>query len=276
MKKSTIITLIVAGVLIGTGIIMIAVSGMNGGMSAMCWDKQEHRIVAYNQEEMQRTQNKIKIEAFDSIQISSWDANVELIPSDDYYIEYCVSAPEDFNYSIIDGKLVFAEDNSRYLYLSWGDLFDSAEINGDRYVKVYYPSDADMYVVDIDLDMGSVSIDSLNIGSADIDLDMGTLVIKNSYIGSMKAELDMGSLDMENVTVSGAINAELDMGSANLMMVGKDNNGESIKYGYKLETDMGNVSVNGGKYDSGHTAYLDGNVMINISCDMGDIELKLE
>lgn len=292
MKKSTKIALIIAGVLVVTGIIMMVIGSINDGMAAICWDREEHKLVVYNKDEILHSQSKVKIDEFDSILIDSWDADVEFIPSDDYYIEYCVSAPKDFDYEIVDGRLTFMEDNSRYFYLTLSNIFEATAMTDDRYVKIYYPRDAAMRTVEVNLEMGSLDIDYLNMEYANIELEMGELDVEasdinvmcaaldmggmdidDSNIGSMTADLDMGGIELENTSIENSMTVSLEMGSVDAELVRTDGNGKSIEYGYKMDTDMGSIKVDGKVYDE--SLYSDGKVMINITCDMGSIELKL-
>ena len=58
------------------------------------------------------------------------------------------------------------------------------------------------------------------------------------------------------------------MGSAELTLL-KDGKND---YGYSLEVDLGSIEVNG--KEQGRKYEADGDNLIEIECDMGDIEIK--
>lgn len=278
MKKSTVTALIISVSLMLIGAIMAVIGGRYGGMNTICWDKSQHKIVTYDPENMTAKLDKTKIEPFDSVVIDSWGADVEFIPSDDYYIEYSILTPKKDALSIEDGTLTFDDGNSRYVFISVSNLFYMGDAVDGGYIKVYYPKNADLKLVDIDLDMGDCDISNLNVQSLNSVLSMGSFRMEGSRAADMNIELDMGDLKILSSDVTKGLTAELDMGSAELSLYSINDElaiDENFvhDYGYALETEMGEVWVNG--KEEGNSANLNGDVIIKISCDMGDIELEL-
>lgn len=316
MKKSTVITLIISGTLMLAGAIMVFFGGMNGGMTTICWDKSQHKIVAYDPEKMHTTMDKTKVEPFDSVVVDSLGADIEFIPSDDYYIEYSILAPKQNAMSIENGTLTIDDGNSRYIFISIEKLLYVGDVIDRGYIKIYYPEDADLKLVDIDSDMGDVKADRLCTEKADFDLDMGDISLNGCHMddadieldmgdsnisksnfkdlnavlsmGSfrmedsraeyMNFELEMGDLEVLNSDVTKGLTAELDMGSAELSLYSISDEAaigdNSVRdYGYTLETEMGEIWVNG--KEEGNSANWNGDVIVKIACDMGDIELEL-
>lgn len=312
MRKPTKIALIVSGLLMLAGGIMFVVGGQNGGMATICWDSSNNMVVAYKQEDMRDVQSKVRVDAFESVEIDSWTVDVEFIPSDDYYIEYSVITQEVNPLKIEDGKLTFNDGNSKYVFISLRDLLSLGNAIEVGYIKIYYPFDIKFSTVNIDMDMGelrvrditadkvniilnmgSIEINNCNIDNAGIKLDMGDGEITTSEFESVNAVFNIGGFVMEDsslndlvldigngdakinsVVASNSLIADIEMGSTYLSLNSINDVTDRNIYGYMLETKMGGINVN--SKDVGNHANYDGNILVNVSCDMGDIELKLD
>ncbi len=248
------------------------------------WDKDSHHFILTS-DLTHCTLEKTKIERFDRIEIDSHYATVIFSPSDDYYIEYDVSADSDTPYFIKDGTLYFS-DNTHF-----GINFNFNDNKKDEYITIYYPKNASfemitaeldmgsIYIADIaiqsldlDMDMGSLSIDNCSVDNLSSNLDMGSAIIMDCTIGNADFELDMGNLDMTATYISGSMTADLDMGSADIELISKGQN--RGYYGLDLSCDIGSVRLN--NTDHGKEYHASGSPIINISCDLGSISVDID
>lgn len=110
--------------------------------------------------------------------------------------------------------------------------------------------------------------------SLELEVNAGNIYIDDMECkGSLYAECNMGNLEAAG-SAYGDITAQCDVGNLTMDLIGT---GE--KYNYRLESSLGEVSVNGFDYagiDS--DVYLEGDPgapMVKLSCGMGDLELDI-
>lgn len=308
MKKTKKL-MIVSGILILVGGLMMLIGLMNGAKTTLYWDTHKHRFVVMDAEEMYVEQDRMAVQAFETIDIDAdWEC-VNLIPSDGWYVEYRVMSDNENPLTINNGRLSFNDSTMRFFVMSF-DFFSKQDKN--QYLNLYYPADTAFERLDIDLDMGNLNMEhlrakdaelKLDMGSLDIrdceiqyvdaelnmgsisaenssfaqmdaELDMGNLSVINSDIGTCKTDISMGALTLEAVGITGSLDAELDMGSAELLLNRRSREGRDIAYGFDIETDMGDIKVDGA--DQGSKYNLSGSVSLKISCDMGSVLINLE
>lgn len=308
MKKMTKL-MIFSGILILVGGLMMLIGLMNGAKTTVYWDTHKHRFVVTDEEEMYFVQDRTAVQEFNSIDIDVDLECVNLIPSDGWYVEYRVMADNENPLTINNGRLSFNDSTLKFFVMSF-DLFSKKDKN--QYVNIYYPADTEFERLDIDMDMGNLNMEHLraknaelrlDMGNLDIrdceinymdaelnmgsisaesssfaqlaaELDMGNLSVLNGDIGTCKADMSMGALTLEAVGITGSLDAELDMGSAELLLNQRNMDGGDIAYGFDIETDMGDIKVDGAEQGSKYK--LQGNVSVKISCDMGSVLINLD
>lgn len=253
------------------------------------WDKANHRIVITDTENGV-SYDSVLVEDFTSLDVDAGYSSVYLIPSDKYAVEYQLTGEGMVPYSVRNGKLVINDQGISALRFTF-DWFDNNKSARNDYIKIYYPEGASIDNIDVNLDMGSLEMEGMTvsdlsvdldmgglnikdctIAKGDCDLDMGSLDIDNCVIGSFTVDLDMGGLDTKGLCVMDTFTADLDMGSANLNINEATPDKEPISYGYKLETEMGTVDIDGDK--KGKEYKTSGDADIDVSCDMGSISIS--
>ncbi|MCM1272403.1 MAG: DUF4097 family beta strand repeat-containing protein [Clostridium sp.] len=242
----------------------------------MYWDKDSSHL--------HHTLEKTAIDSFDKVEIDT-NATVVFTPSDGYYIAYDLTADTDTPYYIKDGTL----------YIDDGEHFNiSFHLDDDDtwgYVTIYYPehtffetvyaelsdgsinlTGADINNLELDLDMGSLSIDNCNINSISADLDMGNATITDCTINDADFDLDMGKLDIAATSIKNRMTADLDMGSADVKLIAEDQNRNY--YGFDLSCDLSSIYFNND--NQGKEYHTRGTGIINISCDLGSINVTVD
>lgn len=288
MNRKTKTILICSAILMLIGGAMMAIGLLNGAKTTLYWDSQKHRLVSADEDELYITQEKMSVDQFETIDIDVSRAQVNLVPSDGYYVEYAVMSESKNPLTLQNGRLTFRDDTGRFFEIN----LDFRKHDKKEYLTIYYPKDADFDTIEANLDMGSLDMDGVNAKVVDIELSMGSLSVENSNMDTFSAELDMGNLTMEKTetgtfsaelsmgdlrvsesVVTAEMDAELDMGSADISLAKIDGKSRKIQYGCDIETDMGDIKIDG--IEQGNKFSQMGDVMLKISCDMGGIELNL-
>lgn len=132
------------------------------------------------------TLEKTAVDTIKQIDIQTRNADIELIPSDKFYVEinylYWEEQPE---YSLEDGKLLFNDK----------DAFPnsySISFNPDNQIKIYLPENAPLKDLEIDSSSGDVSLTSFVADDADVNIAYGDLTIENAAAAKMKINLASG------------------------------------------------------------------------------------
>ncbi|MBH1940441.1 DUF4097 family beta strand repeat protein [Mobilitalea sibirica] len=135
---------------------------------------------------------KSKVEEITRIDINTRVGEIEIIESDDYYVEIDYLFWEDEPvYNIEDGKLFF--DDSDTLPNSY-----SIRFNLDNIIKVYVPEGSVFSQVDLDTSSGDVEIEGFITDKLEVDVAYGDLTVKNIAANKSDFQLSSGSSNIEN------------------------------------------------------------------------------
>lgn len=261
--------LIGALLLILAGVIMMGTAAIFGGRAGFYVDGTGFHAMKSGKEPY--ILEKTEIDEFVNADIAINFADITVIPSDGYYLEYKLygNSPKP-EYSVQNRKLIFNEGNqhkglnfgTQFSFFSFGNLnFDSSSY----YVNLYVPKDAYYTLVNIQNDSGKVSIDSINAETLNLtayfgEVDLGTFKGENLKIimdsGNMKSmDIDTEKMILKNSfgTVAGGKltcdSADIDMDSGSFTM------DSATIADLKIESAFGNVTFN------------------SIICTKGEIEL---
>lgn len=260
---------VIGGTLIGVGFAMGARNNINLFNGAVSFSLGRPEVVRMDKE---------KLDEFDSMYIDMDYGSVEIIPGDEYAVEY-----ELYSDSIIceveNGRLTFKERRKNNFVMNFDfGLFGFGSRAGR--LKVYVPNKK-LDSVEIYTDMGSVVINGVSCDKLTLECDMGNAECKNVTVGRMYVDSDMGGLDFTGA-VTDRIEADMDMGSISLegwldcdFDISADMGSVDIvtyysadSYRYNFDIGMGGKEIrdNGGA-DSEKVHNMD------IECDMGGISV---
>ena len=212
---------------------------------------------------------KTKLDAFDSVDISMSDMNLQVVSSDDQfcYISYQASdqKKEPISYQVRDGKLTIQEnsnDGKSYYHVDIGflsGLFGGNLLTTDEnVVTLYVPEGQKWKMVNIKSDMGNVLLNDCEIEKGTVQTDSGDMFFKNCDFDDLKVDTDMGELcfiGKEAVMRAWNVQIDTDMGNidADNALSGKvvENEEDSdVSYTQKgkggnlvIRTDSGDVSL---------------------------------
>lgn len=219
-------------------------------------------------------QEKKRLDEFDSMDITANYADIEILPSDGYYIEYRLDGESSQpTLKVENQKLVFKGGNSvgtgGFHVLVFGSFGSFNGNRGERYVKLYIPKDKYFTSVRLKSDDGSMEIG---------DISAETMEIKNAY-GNVKVGSFQGSQFEAHLSDGDLYMESLDSDHASL-----ENNYGACKFGTIKGMDF-NIKMNDGDFSAAKADVTDftvkndyGSVKIGLAKDMKeyDFDLKTE
>lgn len=227
MKKLNKILLILSLVLCLGGGLLLGVGAFAGGID----EAQEiagARMQHYDQE-------KTQLDEFSALDVDLAICDMEIRPSDDEhaYLEYHVYAPADHNpihATITDATLQLSDEDfslennlgsTNVQQILTGFLWilpdDEREPSGESSVILYLPAQT-LTRCALDLDIGSLTADSLSANSFDCSLAVGSLNLANCTLTDSDIDLDIGEFEGTALTFGGENSISLSTGSMSLYL----------------------------------------------------------
>ena len=178
------------------------------------------------------------------VDASIGDLNIKYGAEPSVYYEY----PKGYEPQIkcVGGKVTIEEKAPKRV--------DASILNKKYSLVITLPEDVQLEKVNIDMDMGNVKFNNIEVaGRFDVSADMGNVEIKSVKCGDFSASLDMGNLEIDYLECQSA-DADVYMGNIELKSVKCDN--------ITADADMGNIEVYGDY------------AKITANCAMGNLEVK--
>lgn len=216
MKKTTKTILIVSACFMGAGILAAAAGVAAGGWFGLQITRDGIRSSSSGSEPCRL--EKTKLDEFTSIKIDiGSEADIEFVPSDDghCYLEYTLNGNDAEPVWNIAGSTFTLKQNG---VMATGLFFAGSDFswNSGPVIRLYIPDGASFSDIDINNDYGNIDLNSLSADTLTLNLDSGDLDMENLTAGTADIYLDYGDLDMngchftdaEIETDSGSIEAE--------------------------------------------------------------------
>lgn len=288
MTNTTKKVLMICGLITLAGLILSTIGFLLGGVSDL--SKLERK---YPWIDLGGSSNMVSgaynLKAFTDIRINCSDGSVDLVEGDDYHVEMTYDedngAPQVV---VVDGTLVVSD---------WGRQWDKkirfnifGEGSREAKMKIYYPKGKKLKNVDLDCDMGTVTVSDSTIDQLKINVNTGTVTLKNIAAKTLDADVDMGTLEGQELRTDGS-NLKLDTGNIEMDGAIKGKNriicdmGEvNIRtslpqdaYSIEADIDMGEVTIGNqtvnGNYVEKNNAVQNG---LSLSCDTGSINVDFK
>lgn len=294
MTKTKIVLLAACGV-IGVGLFCLGIGKVMGGRAGFYVDGSGiHTITKVNGSGEPYVLAKTKLDAFDSVKISAEDADVTIIPSDGYYLEYqTIGADTKPEYKIAGNELTFSEKPSHQFFFTYFDFSTQGTSGGEYYIKLYVPADTVLKTVellnedgnitlsDTQADRvtlkntsGNISIGKIAASQCEINMENGALAIEALHSDNIKIENEYG--DITGQTLQGSkseINMEdgdLKLNTVEAEMFKLDNDyGDAVIT--TLNADMADVKMGDGDFTTG----TDDISTLLVDNEYGNVTLKL-
>lgn len=288
MTNTTKKVLMVCGLITLVGLILGTIGFLLGGVSDL--SKLERK---YSWIDLGGSSNMVNrgydLEAFSDIRIECSDGEVDLVEGDDYHLE--------MTYDEANGTPQIDVMNGTLAISDWGRQWDRkihfnifGKESGEAKIKIYYPKGKKLKNVDLDCDMGIVTVSDSTVDKLKINVSTGTVTLKNITAKTLDADVDMGSLEGQELR-TGSSELKLDTGSIDVDGTLKGRNriscdmGEvNIKtslpqsaYSIEADIDMGEVTIGNqtvsGNYVEKNNAVQNG---LSLSCDTGTINVDFK
>lgn len=137
-------------------------------------------------------------------------------------------------------------------------------------IIVYVPEGHWLDSLDVDVDLGSLTLKGLQIREAEIDLDLGSLTGEALTADHFTVDADLGDVSLSG-DLGKYVEVSADLGSVHLGLTRP-----AAEYCWKLEADMGSVTVDGKKQapdDDNEVTGGRGDRVIEVDASLGSITL---
>lgn len=201
MLNKKVVGLAAAGC-IGAGTAILILGCILGGRPGYFIDREGVHAAGTVESREPYVQKKIKIDEFSSMNINLEYADLEVIPSDDYYLEYRIEGGNRKPvWSVKNGKLTFNEREMKGFgsFMVWGTT--PFESDGNYKVKIYIPEDKALENVRISSDDGDVVLPDLTVKSLSTTCEYGDCIFDRVIGDTVKVTLDDGDLKVNSMDV---------------------------------------------------------------------------
>lgn len=286
MKSKKILTILV-GIAVSVSILfcgIIVVTSIQNGSSASASSFQPEEVHSYKLE-------KTSLEEFSEISISASYADISILPSDGYYLEYCLDGTcTEPSYGVTDGKFQFQEGSTQKKYM----ICFGFSSHDPFYLNLYVPADKYFDLISIANDSGDVSFETISAKQAELTLDYGDLEFDIFTGDTLRLTMDSGNVEFETIsckdvtlknsygsvtgdtlTASTSASIELDSGNWEVQQVSSDQ--------FSLQNDYGNTDIDSFSssdsifaIDSGDLSLMDADFKnLDVDCQYGNVDLEL-
>lgn len=309
MGKITKITLVIAAALVAVGMVLAIIGGATGGMQSIHFDRNGFSIGPEGDRYMAKdviTKREVQKE-FKNIILDVDAYDVELVQGEEYAVQYSYYKKNTSPVVSVDGTTlnIKADEKER------DGLFDGLPLLGIKSgskIKIYYPENAQLEVIEIDNGAGDVRVKNLGAKELDVSLMLGNVHISNVNVDKMELSLEAGDCNLEDVNASTAdlslklgdlaakrvntkaLDAENSSGQITLQgnFEGKTKVAcslgdvslttplEESTYGYQLKVSLGDITINGNNVSSPSVKSADTLNQLQIKSSAGDIAVNFE
>lgn len=301
MKKFFAVMGIIAGVLLGLGVIVGTIGLVGGGFSSV-------KTAFLN--------NEFTWQPFETIHTVSWEwSDDDFVTFLDDYEKYSdgtysfdqEEGTENLEISVGGGEVYVeqTDDEQITIEISNDGRMQCYQKNGTLYIKgamksgfngctmkVYMPKSMQFKDYLVELGAGTVEIDEVIATKMDLDIGAGTLEVKKLVCDDVEVEMGAGEIDLYGMEVgeldcaigmgdacmegivNGNVSIECAMGSATLMLEGNQKD-----FNYGVECSMGDIVLGTNSYSGAATEQNIDNGAdkeMNLSCSMGSISVSFE
>lgn len=259
--------LVIAGLCVGIGAICAGVGFALGGTPGFTFSSSG--LQAMGRDENQKLA-KTKIDAFTNISVDIPYGDVEIIPSDDYYLEYQlgVEGGSKVHYEVKDGTLTTKVESSGVHLI----LFDFNVKREPSSLKIYVPEDAKLNSVMLNSSDGDMTLHDLQADNLSMDCEYGNVYI-NSFEGNTlkingeSSDIILGDIQADSASFEneyGEISCQSFVGTE--LKINEESGNITLGHvrsdSLKVENEYGNLSTEALQVKDG-----------NIDMESGDITL---
>lgn len=191
-------------------------------------------------------------------------ANVTVAAGDDYLVEIsCWGDGYQVQRSIYDGMLFLWSES---------DSFVTGATCGSS-ITIYVPAGEVLEFVDIQVDVGSVTLAGVTANGMYLDLDVGDLIGEGLTVyGAVTVDSDVGNVNLYG-DLGKAVEVDVDLGDVTLGL-----SRPASDYCWDLTADLGSVTVDGRSYNGISSSDTGGNgdAILRVDTDVGSIQVDFD
>lgn len=200
MKKHNNLLALIIGIAVLAGILcsgIILAAGIQNGSAAFTRQDSPRR----EKYPEPHTLEKTELEEFSEISICLNYANVSILPSDGFYLEYRLdgtcSSPD---YGVSNGKFHFQEGQLKQNYRISLNLFGNPANQKPMYLNLYVPRDQYFDLLSMSIESGDLEMDQLNAEKMELSLEYGDLTLGDFSGNTLNISSESGNIDVNDVT----------------------------------------------------------------------------
>ena len=183
------------------GIVLTVAGRLMGGIPGFYIDRTGVHAAA-SQNASKPIQDTVTLDGFDSMEIHADYADVELVSSDRFAVEYCIRGNiGDPVCEVRDGRLIFQEATLFQTYGTHGAGFFTISTGmvfhePSYYVKVMIPEDTKLSEAVFDIENGDLDISSIQADTLTITDEYGDVAVEQLKSKSLDIRMESGTLSL--------------------------------------------------------------------------------
>ncbi|MDD3279097.1 MAG: DUF4097 family beta strand repeat-containing protein [Lachnospiraceae bacterium] len=298
--RGAVVCILIGILLLGFGIFLGGTPGVSIGTDG----------IRANNHQVRQILKKTRIEKFANIAVSIPYGDIEIIPSDGFYLEYNLEdASGKLQYEVQDGTLSVKQKKSGEEKIQ---LFGFQFSITPSEVKIYVPKDIDLHSAKLSSEEGTISLGSvkadvlavnnkygnvkltqfegkslgITVKSGDIHLgtvkadqvqvvdDYGDITADTFSVGNSMLQTEEGEVKLSGIRDCGSLVIQSEYGDVILTSMDAQK-----KYGYDLNTQYGSIQIPEGEITetedgAQYTTSQQKEQNIKVTCKEGDITIK--
>ena len=301
MKKSKTVLMAGVGCMVLGGLLLVC-GFLMGGRPGFVIDEQGiHSAASVHQKDAASAHvlEKTELDDLQNIEINLAYADLSIIPSDGYYLEYRLTGSRPAPaWGVSDNTLSFQEGEAsgnpfHFSFFSL-DSFQSTD-EEPYYVNLYVPREALLDTLQISSDYGDASLEELSCQTASVSLDYGDLSISSLHCADSVSvlcsygDMDLGTLETGTCDFRaeyGNLSCDAITGTDGILSLDSGNfRADRLSFDQlTLENSYGNIQIQEGSIGQGEislasgdlTATLSDTENLSVKNEYGDVSLQLE
>ena len=175
----------------GAGIGILILGMFLGGRPGFYFDSDGLHSGTDDADQKSYIRGESELQEFTSIDIDLDYADIQIIPSDSFQIEYCLEGPKKPVCTVKEGHLTIREAEYRRFFNFTFMIPQSGDFT-DTYVKLYIPENTVFNTVYLETQDGDIKLPSLKADTLDIRSEYGDVTLKDFEGTAFAASLDDG------------------------------------------------------------------------------------
>lgn len=294
MTKGLKIFIIICAGFVALGVVLAGIGFLLGGSGNLPVNKLPFHFFGFDRNSSLSgvvIQDAQELEAFTGVDIDMSMSNIKFIPGDAYRVEYAYDEKYGKPSIQVTDGILSIWDRSAYddIHLGLSSLKGLNNYPDKLYVYVYFPAGSEFSAIDINNDLGSLTMKDMVTDSLTATLDLGECQLTNVTAGWADLSLDLGDLSCKNFQTNG-LSVSANMGSINLQgaFYGKSEIDCDLgdvrvttsvpkeDYGYDIKIDLGDFTLDGQKMGSPYVSNSSGANQLEIDANLGDINILFD